>query len=376
MNRMMTNRTRYLGEDSFQHGSDECLGVLLVNLGTPAAPTRSALRSYLREFLSDPRVVELPRWLWRLILHGVILNVRPAVSARAYRKIWTSAGSPLLDISQRQAQVLQRALAERYPGPLRVVLGMRYGQPAIHTALAELKSARARRLLVLPLYPQYSGSTTGSVFDAVSAALQRWRWVPATRFINCYHDEPGYLRALANSVSAHWREHGRGQQLLMSFHGVPKRYLLAGDPYFCQCHKTARLLAQRLQLADEQWQIVFQSRFGREEWLRPYCDDTLRGLPDRGVTAVDVVCPGFAADCLETLEEIDDQNRTLFLKSGGERFHYIPCLNEQPDHIALLTQLVADHAQGWPELTGRRKVDEQESRDTAMSRARALGADF
>jgi ferrochelatase len=367
--------SRYLGEEGFRHGGEECIGILLMNLGTPEAPTRRALRAYLREFLSDPRVVELPRWLWALILHGVILNVRPRLSARAYAKVWTDQGSPLLQISRRQAAALATALEARFPGPVRVALGMRYGAPSVPEALLQLHAAGARRLLVLPLYPQYSGSTAGSVFDAVADVLKRWRWVPAVRFVSAYHDHPRYIEALATSIRRHWERHGRGQRLLMSFHGVPRRYLLAGDPYHCHCHKTGRLLAQELGLADEEWMVVFQSRFGREEWLRPYCDETLRALPAQGVSEVDVVCPGFSADCLETLEEIDQQNREFFLEAGGNRFHYIPCLNDSADHIELMVDLAVANAGGWPQLEGWNHEQRLVEAEQTVTRARAMGAE-
>ena len=366
---------QYLGDDGFRHDSDECLGLLLVNLGTPASPDRRALRAYLREFLSDPRVVELPRWLWSVILHGVILNIRPRLSAKAYAKVWTEQGSPLLQISRRQAASLATAMEARFPGPVQVSLGMRYGTPSVADALQELHDAGARRLLVLPLYPQYSGSTTGSVFDAVADVLKRWRWVPALRFAGAYHDHPGYIRALANSVHEHWKQHGRGQRLLMSFHGVPRRYLLAGDPYHCQCHKTGRLLAEALDLDDGEWMVVFQSRFGREEWLQPYCDETLRALPGEGVSEVDVICPGFSADCLETLEEIDEQNRELFLEAGGNRFHYIPCLNDSADHIELMLELAVANAGGWPQLEDWNAEQRRAAAEQTAARARAMGAE-
>ncbi|HKK13737.1 MAG TPA: ferrochelatase, partial [Gammaproteobacteria bacterium] len=293
--------SRYLGEPDYTHGTRSCLGVLVTNLGTPDAPTPSALRRYLAEFLWDPRVVEFPRPLWWLVLHGVILRIRPRRAARSYQRIWTAQGSPLLTISQRQAAALQAALSERVRGPVQVALGMRYGTPSIARGLAELRAAGARRLLILPLYPQYSGATTGSTFDALADTLRGWRWVPELRFIQHYHDHGPYLDALAASVREHWRTHGQAERLLMSFHGVPRRYLLAGDPYHCECQRTAGLLAERLDLPPERWQLTFQSRFGREEWLRPYTDETLREIARGGVRSVQVLCPGFSADCLETL---------------------------------------------------------------------------
>ncbi len=341
--------SNYQGNADYRHGTAECTGVLLTNLGTPDAPTPAALRRYLSEFLSDPRVIEAPRLIWWLALHGVILRIRPPRAAHAYRKVWTDEGSPLLAISRRQTAALQLSLEQRCKGSVRVALGMRYGTPSIAAALDELRQAGAQRLLVLPLYPQYSATTTASTFDAVADVLKTWRLQPELRFINHYHDNPGYIRALADSVRAYWAEHGEPERLMFSFHGLPKRYLLAGDPYHCGCHKTARLVAEQLGLTDARWLLTFQSRFGREEWLRPYCDHTLREWGAAGVKRVDVLCPGFPADCLETLEEIEQQNRDIFLKAGGGEYHYIPALNDSAGHIDMLSELVLQHAQGWPE---------------------------
>jgi len=337
----------YLKGSDFKHNDITTTGILLVNLGTPDAPTPAALRRYLGEFLSDPRVTEMPRWLWWLILHGIILRVRPRRSAKNYAKIWTEQGSPLFAISQAQQQALQKVVQENSHSPIKVVLGMRYGQPSIESALDELRQAHVQRLLILPLYPQYSSSTSASVFDAVSDVLKKWRWLPDIRFISHYHDHPDYIDALANSVQRYWQQHGQPDKLLFSFHGVPKRFFTAGDPYHCECHKTARLVAEQLDLAQSKWQVVFQSRFGREEWLKPYTDHTLEALAKSGTKRVDVVCPGFSADCLETLEEIDQENRDLFLQAGGKDFHYIPALNDDDSHIQALFSLVTKHAQGW-----------------------------
>ncbi|MEJ2514454.1 MAG: ferrochelatase [Gammaproteobacteria bacterium] len=339
----------YLGSEGYEHGTQERLGILLANLGTPEAPEAAPLRRYLAEFLWDPRVIEVPRPLWWLILNGVILRTRPRQSAEAYRKVWTAEGSPLLTISREQAAGFETALGRILPGPAKVALGMRYGKPSIFEALEALRAANCRRLLVLPLYPQYSGSTTASTFDAVAAALARWRWVPELRFINHYHDEPGYISALASSLREHWEARGRSEHLVMSFHGVPKRYLLSGDPYHCHCHKTARLLAAELDLADDDWSLSFQSRVGREEWLRPYTDEHIKALGAGGTRTLDVICPGFSADCLETLEEIAQQNAEFFAEAGGERLTYVPALNAREDHLAFLASLAARHLQGWPE---------------------------
>jgi len=364
--------SEYLGQSRFSHDQPLRAGVLLTNLGTPDAPEPAALRRYLKQFLWDPRVVEFTRPVWWLILNLVILNVRPRRSAEAYRKVWTDQGSPLLAHSRRLVEGVGEELDRRVPRQPLVRLAMRYGEPSIASALREMQGAQLHRLLVLPMYPQYSGSTTGSTFDAVSAELQHWRWVPELRFVGGYHDHPLYIDALAGKIRRAWSDNGRGELLLMSFHGVPRRYLLKGDPYHCQCHATARLLAEKLDLRDDQWKVVFQSRFGREPWLQPYCDETLASLPGDGVRSVDVVCPGFAVDCLETLEEIAMQNRELFERSGGEAFQYIPCLNEDPAHRDLVLKLVEGHTGGWPELAAPGDTAALKAR---QARAMALGAE-
>jgi ferrochelatase len=366
----------YSGERDHRHDAMDTLGVLLVNLGSPDAPTTAAVRRYLAEFLWDPRVVEIPRPLWWAILNGVVLRTRPGRSAHAYRRVWTDEGSPLSVIAQKQARALQRVLADRYGDQVRVALAMRYGNPSIKAGLTQLRDARARRIVILPLYPQYSAATTGTAFDAVSTEIKTWRWVPELRFINHYHDYEGYLAAVVLSIRESWAQYGQGERLLFSFHGMPKRTLRAGDPYYCHCHKTARLLAERLALPDERWRLTFQSRFGRAEWLQPYTDKTLHQWAGDGVKRVDVVCPGFSADCLETLEEIAMLNKDAFLAAGGERLHYIPALNDRPDHIAALADLLGEHICGWPE-TGHRH---DEARATAeaqarLRRARAQGAE-
>jgi len=323
------------------------VGVLLTNLGTPDAPTPAALRRYLKEFLWDPRVVEFPRPIWWLVLNGVILNTRPRRSARLYAKIWSEEGSPLLVLSRRLAAALSAELERRRGQGVRVALGMRYGNPAIRAALEELRGRGCHRVLVLPLYPQYFSGTTGSTFDAVAHVLEGWRRVPELRMVGSYHDEPGYVRALSHSIRDVWKNDGEPERLLISFHGIPKRYGRAGDPYPEQCATTARLLAAELGLSPERWQMTFQSRFGREEWLEPYTDRTLQAWGSSGVRSVDVVCPGFSADCLETLEEIAILNRGFFLQVGGQRFRYIPALNDRPDHVAALADLVERHLGGW-----------------------------
>ena len=355
--------THYVNNPDYKHGTPAVTGVLLTNLGTPDAPTPAALRRYLAEFLADPRIVELPRLLWKVALHGVILNIRPKRSAESYKKVWMAEGSPLLVYSSQQAAALQAALGNIYGDTIKVALGMRYGSPSIPAALEELRQANATRLLVLPLYPQYSASTTASTFDAVSDVLKKWRWLPQFRMVMDYHQNPAWVAAVAQSIRDHWDKHGRGQKLMLSFHGLPKRFLLNGDPYHCQCHASARLIAERLQLADDEWQLTFQSRFGREEWLKPYCDHTLVEWAQAGVERVDMVCPGFSADCLETLEEIAMQNRDVFLQAGGKAYRYIPALNDRPDHIEALAAIVENNLQGWPN---------QASLNTEDARHRAL----
>ena len=316
-------------------------GILITNLGTPDAPTPAALRRYLAEFLWDKRVVDLPRPLWWLILHGVILRIRPARSARAYREVWTEQGSPLLVIAREQQYRLQQRLDTLYPGRYRVALGMRYGQPAIATALSELHEHGCKRITVLPLYPQNSCSTTASTHDALSLAWQSQRELPHLRFIADYHDHPAYISALAASVREHRQGREAGEMLMISFHGTPRRFRDQGDPYYGQCQRSAQLLAEELGLKEGRWMLSFQSRFGREEWLQPYTDKTLERLAGEGVRRIDVICPGFSADCLETLEEIAGENREIFEHAGGETLHYIPALNSRDDHIAMMAELVA-----------------------------------
>jgi protoporphyrin/coproporphyrin ferrochelatase len=340
---------KYHGQADFRHGQTPLAAVVLVNLGTPQAPTATAVRRYLAEFLADPRVIELPRLLWRLILHGVILRIRPARSARAYQKVWTERGSPLLFHSRDLAEGVQRQLREKGHEAVEVLLAMRYGAPALSAVLDQLSQRNLRRLLVVPLYPQYSGTTTGSVFDVVARQLQRWRWVPELHFVSDYYGEPGYAGLLADRVRASWQSNGRGQHLLFSFHGIPERYLRAGDPYYCQCLATARATAEQLQLDAGSWSVSFQSRVGRERWLHPYTDQELVRLARTGVTSIDVICPAFAVDCLETIEEISIGERERFLAAGGERFHYIPALNAEPDHIGFLAELVRKQTAHWPE---------------------------
>ncbi len=357
-------------EPSHRHGSLGQVGVVLANLGTPDAPTPAAVRAYLKEFLSDPRVVEIPRAIWWFILNGIILPLRSRQSAHKYASIWTDNGSPLKLHTERQAQMLQQQLAERGHA-VRVAYGMRYGSPSLPSVIDQLKSEGCDRILVLPAYPQYSGTTTASVFDALFAHLSGVRNLPELRLIKHYHDDDGYIDSLAATVRTHWAQHGRPDKLVMSFHGVPKRTLLLGDPYHCECYKTARLLAQKLGLAQDDYLVTFQSRFGKAEWLQPYTAPTLEKLGKQGVGRVDVMCPGFTSDCLETLEEIAMEARQDFLAAGGKSFHYIPCLNEDPRWITAMAELVEAHTGGWPMSTA---PDVQAARraDAETGRAQAL----
>ncbi|MCH9047502.1 MAG: ferrochelatase [Proteobacteria bacterium] len=330
----------YIGNRDFKHDSESCTGVLVTNLGTPDAPTPSALRRYLGEFLADPRVVEVPRFIWWFILHGVILRRRPKHSAAAYKKIWTESGSPLLAISKRQATAIQKYLDEHTTDKFHVKLAMRYGKPSIRSGLKKLQQANAKKIILMPLYPQYSASTTASTFDAVADVLKTWRDIPELHLVKHYHDMPDYIDALAESINEHWQQNYRAEKLLFSFHGIPKAYFDAGDPYYCECRKTARLVAEKLNLNEEEWILTFQSRFGPKEWLKPYTDVTLKELASTGTKNVDIICPGFSADCLETLEEINMRYRDLFLQAGGEKFSYIRALNDRPSHIHALANII------------------------------------
>lgn len=353
---------QYFGLPDYSHDSKQRMGVLLVNLGTPDGPDPASVRRFLAQFLADPRVIEMPRWLWRLILHGVILRIRPRKSAHAYQQIWTAQGSPLMVFSRALADRVREGLQQRQHD-IAVGLGMSYGSPSIPDAIEAMYRDGVRQLLVLPLYPQYSGTTTASVFDQVTSTLQRYRWLPEVRFVTEYHDDRLYIEALARSVREHWQTHAR-HHLLFSFHGVPRRYLLAGDPYYCHCMKTARLVSAALDLSESEWSASFQSQVGREEWLRPYTDELLVEYAKGDRKSVTVICPGFATDCLETLEEIALRNRALFLSSGGTAYDYIPALNAHPSHAELLIDVILRHTQGWTQDTT--------SEDLSLTRERAL----
>lgn len=341
----------FSGDPDWQHDGIPAVGVLLANLGTPGAPTPRALRRYLRQFLSDHRVVELPRPLWWVILNLFVLTTRPGRSARLYRRIWTAEGSPLLLISRRQAAALKTALQARMGTPLYVALGMRYGSPSLASAMAELRLRGCQRILVLPLYPQYSSATTGSTVEAVFAELAQWRWIPELRTVTSYHDHPGYIAALAASIRETWSADGEPERLLASFHGIPRKTFLAGDPYFCHCQKTARLLRESLGIPPERLVVTFQSRFGRQPWLEPYTDITLRRWGSEGLASVDVVCPGFAADCLETLEEIGMRAATQWQADGGERLTLVSSLNAEPGWLDAVAELARRAAPRLPVAT-------------------------
>ena len=334
-------------ERRYTHGTAPRTAVLLCNLGTPDEPTAPAVRRYLAQFLADPRVVEIPRLLWLPILHGIILRVRPAKSAAKYASIWTPQGSPLKVWTEKQALMLRGWLGENGHA-VDVRYAMRYGNPSIASQLNALKADGVTRVLILPAYPQYSATTTASVFDDVYAWAAKTRNIPELRFVNRYHDDAGYIEALTQRIRAYWQMHGRPDQLVMSFHGVPERTLHLGDPYHCECHKTARLLAKRLGLTPDQYKLTFQSRFGKAKWLEPYTEPTLKAMGAAGVKRVDVVCPGFTGDCLETLEEIAQEARDAFIASGGKEFNYIPCLNDSTEWITALSAIAQSHMQGWP----------------------------
>jgi protoporphyrin/coproporphyrin ferrochelatase len=372
-------------EPAYTHGQGGGTAVVICNLGTPDAPTAPAVRRYLREFLSDTRVIEIPRVIWWIILHGIILVFRPAKSAAKYASIWQPGGSPLMVETQKLARAVQQRFS---PAPERgqdlsatdvsslsprsgqvVTFAMRYGQPSIATVLDQLKATGIDRVLVVPAYPQYSATTTASVMDAVGAWLSTCRNQPEMRFVKHYHDDSHYIGALAASIERYWEEHGKGDQLLMSFHGVPQRTLALGDPYHCECYKTARLLRERLGLPPEAVKVTFQSRLGRAKWLEPYTEPSLIALAQQGVKRVDVVCPGFLADCLETLEEIAMEGKHAFIGAGGQSFHYIPCLNDDPMWVEGMAKIIETHCMGWP-TSSPTSNEQQQSRENAL----ALGA--
>ena len=332
----------FLGEQNFEHDSSEKIGVLLCNLGTPDSFQTGDVRKFLKEFLSDGRVVEIPKFIWWFILNGIILIFRPKKSAILYESVWTKEGSPLLVYSEKLVSKLLKELPNNYE----IELAMRYGNPSIEEGLIALKKKNCRNLIVLPLFPQYSGTTTGSVFDEVSRVLSKWRWVPNLNFINSYHDDEGYIIALSDSIKEKL-ENESPQKIVFSYHGIPKRNFIKGDPYHCLCKKTTRLVAERLGLNEDKYITTFQSRFGRAEWLKPYTSETMENLPSENIKNILVVAPGFSVDCLETIEEIDDENKEIFIDAGGEKFGYIPCLNDSQQHIKFIKDFLQKQTYIW-----------------------------
>lgn len=363
----------YNPEPPFSHGDQLKVGILIANLGTPDTPTAKALRPYLRQFLSDTRVVEIPRAIWWFILNGIILVIRPKKSAAKYAQVWSSEGSPLLVHAQKQTQLLRGFLAQKINSPFAVELGMSYGNPSMQSAIEKLKAQHCDKILVFPLYPQYAASSTSASLDAVWKVLLKTRNVPAIRTIRSYHDHPAYIAALANSVQAYWQINGKPTKLVMSFHGVPKVHLTKGDPYHCACHKTGRLLADALGLAKDDYVIAFQSRFGKQEWLKPYLASTLEMLGKAKTKRIDVICPGFSSDCLETLEEIAMEGKDIFTHAGGGEYHYIPALNENDAWIHAMTEIALENLQGWVSSQWDKA---QATKDNEMTklRAQALGS--
>lgn len=334
---------KYLGAEHDAQNSNNKVGVLLINLGTPARPVCPGLRDYLSEFLMDPRVIELPKLFRAILVKGIIINVRSHKSAAAYREVWTEQGSPLMLNTIGLADKVRSTLSNDASTDYEVEVAMRYGQPSIEQKLQALHKKGVRNIIAIPLYPQYSGSTNGSTFDAIGKAFSKQRWVPNLKFVSDYYQRDSYIKAIGDSIIAHWAEHGRKQKLILSFHGVPKKYITRGDPYYAQCKESALSIADYLDLDDDDWMLVFQSRLGAQEWLQPYCDKTLQALPSQGVKSVDIVCPGFSVDCLETLEEIEGENKEYFLDAGGEAYSYIPCLNDSESHAELMVEIIKDH---------------------------------
>lgn len=355
-----------LKESAFRHDYTPKTGILLINLGTPTAPTAKALRPYLKQFLSDSRVIEIPKAIWWFILNGIILNVRPAKSAAKYATIWTPDGSPLLVHTQKQATLLKGLLGEQGMRNLVVDYAMRYGQPSVEQTMIKMREAGVERLLVIPLYPQYAGSSSATALDDVFRTLQKMRNMPEVRTVRHFHDHPAYIQALADSVREHWRLNGRAEKLVMSFHGVPRFTLDKGDPYHCECLKTGRLLAEELGLSKAEYVVSFQSRFGKAEWIKPYTTEVLSQLARDGVSKIDIMCPGFVGDCLETLEEIAMEGKEDFLTHGGKEYRYIACLNERPAWITALAEIAAANLGGW--------ITTPDDAEMRQLRARSCGA--
>ena len=327
---------KFKGEQNFQHENEQKKGVLIAYLGTPDSPDVLSVRRYLKEFLSDPRIIEVPKIIWWFILNIFILNFRSFNSARLYKSIWTDGGSPLLVNCIKIKEKVQKSLPSNY----QVALGMRYGNPSIKSALNELKEANCRDIEVITLFPHYSATTVGSIFDAVSTEIKSWRWVPSVKFLNSYHDNPLLIEILSKRIKKSFESQGKPDKLVFSYHSIPKKYFDSGDPYHCLCQKTSRLIAEKLSLDEKDYITAFQSRFGPSEWLKPYTSETMKSLPKEGTKSVQVVSPGFGVDNLETLQEIDIENKEYFEDAGGENFHYIPCLNDDDDHVEFLISLI------------------------------------
>ncbi len=330
---------KFIGEENFKHQNRQKIGVLICNLGTPESYQTKDVRKFLRQFLSDGRVIEIPKIIWWFILNGIILTLRPSKSAKLYKSVWTKEGSPLLVFSKKLIEKLKLVTND----DCEVELAMRYGNPNMEEALLSLKNKNCRKLIVLPMFPQYSGTTTGSIFDEVTRILSKWRWVPSLNFINSYHDNDYYINALADSISTYLQKN-TPQKIIFTYHGIPKRNFDLGDPYQCYCQKTTRLVAEKLNLKEDEYMTTFQSRFGPAEWLKPYTSDTMEELPKKGIKNILVVAPAFSVDCLETIEEIDEENKEIFLNSGGQNFTYVPCLNDSDGHVNFLKQLIDKHA--------------------------------
>ena len=329
---------KFVGEEDFKHQNRQKTGVLICNLGTPETYKTKDVRRFLRQFLSDGRVIEIPKIIWWFILNGIILTLRPSKSAKLYKSVWTKEGSPLLVLSKKLTEKLKMSVGDS----CEVELAMRYGNPNMESALMSLKNKNCRKLIIIPMFPQYSGTTTGSIFDEVARVLSKWRWVPSLSFVNSYHDQPEYINALADSLSNHIKNNSP-QKIIFTYHGIPKRNFDLGDPYQCYCQKTTRLVAEKLNLEDDTYITTFQSRFGPAEWLKPYTSDTMGELPLQEVKNVLVVAPAFSVDCLETIEEIDQENKEIFLKAGGEKFTYAPCLNDSTGQVNLLKAIIDKH---------------------------------
>ena len=330
---------KFIGEENFKHQNRQKIGVLICNLGTPESYQTKDVRKFLRQFLSNGRVIEIPKIIWWFILNGIILTLRPSKSAKLYKSVWTKEGSPLLVFSKKLIEKLKLVTND----DCEVELAMRYGNPNMEEALLSLKNKNCRKLIVLPMFPQYSGTTTGSIFDEVTRILSKWRWVPSLNFINSYHDNDYYINALADSISTYLQKN-TPQKIIFTYHGIPKRNFDLGDPYQCYCQKTTRLVAEKLNLKEDEYMTTFQSRFGPAEWLKPYTSDTMEELPKKGIKNILVVAPAFSVDCLETIEEIDEENKEIFLNSGGQNFTYVPCLNDSDGHVNFLKQLIDKHA--------------------------------